>query len=81
MPFPLGAQEVAVFGNALALGGIIDADHVAALVHFLAADDCPVISGQAIAIDKGIIAGISSVHWSRGLDGSTCTTSAYAANR
>lgn len=64
--FPAGAQEAAVLGDASALGGIIEAAHVAALVHFLAADDCAVISGQAIAIDKGITAGISAANWSHG---------------
>jgi 3alpha(or 20beta)-hydroxysteroid dehydrogenase len=32
---------------------------VASLTHFLAADDCPVISGQAINVDGGMTAGIS----------------------
>lgn len=64
--FEAGMQEAQVLGDSSALGGIIEASHVAAAVHFLAADDCPVISGQAIAIDKGITAGISDTLWERG---------------
>lgn len=64
--FPAGAQEAQVFTEASALGGIIDAAHVAALVHFLVAPDCPVISGLAIPIDMGISAGTSQTGWDRG---------------
>ncbi|MEU0265069.1 SDR family oxidoreductase [Nocardioides sp. NPDC006303] len=64
--FPAGAQEAKVLGDAAALGGIIDAEHVAAMVHFLVADDCPVLSGLAIPIDKGIAAGISRTRWDSG---------------
>lgn len=64
--FPAGAQEAEVFGDAATLGGIVDADQVAALVHFLVADDCPVLSGLAIPIDKGITAGVSQTRWDRG---------------
>jgi len=35
------------------LGRICQPEEVAALLHFLAADDCPQISGQAVAIDGG----------------------------
>jgi 3alpha(or 20beta)-hydroxysteroid dehydrogenase len=56
---PSGELEAAVTARAAPLGTIIQPDQVAALIHFLAADDCPVISGQAINIDGGISAGIS----------------------
>ena len=61
--FPSAKQEAAAYSQASALGRVIEAEHVAALVHFLAADDCPVISGQAIAIDAGITAGVSAFAW------------------
>src|SRR5258708_33833163 len=44
-----GAVEAAVARIASPLGRIIAAEDIAALMHFLAADDCPVISGQALA--------------------------------
>ena len=34
---------------------------LAALVHFLVADDCNFINGQAIAVDGGFTAGLSQV--------------------
>lgn len=63
--FPSAKQESNALADGSALGRIIDAEHVAALVHFLAADDCPVISGQAILIDCGVTAGVSSTLWAR----------------
>jgi NAD(P)-dependent dehydrogenase (short-subunit alcohol dehydrogenase family) len=51
--------EVAVCRVAAPLGRIIDPREVAALIHFLAAEDCPVLSGLAIPIDGGITAGMS----------------------
>jgi NAD(P)-dependent dehydrogenase (short-subunit alcohol dehydrogenase family) len=56
---PSGQIEAAVARAAAPLGRISEAAHVAALLHFLAADDCPLISGQAIAIDGGATAGFS----------------------
>jgi NAD(P)-dependent dehydrogenase (short-subunit alcohol dehydrogenase family) len=56
---PGGQVEAAVARVASPLGRIIAADHVAALMHFLAADDCPVISGQALSVDAGATAGFS----------------------
>ncbi len=41
------------------LGRLIQAEEVAALYHFLASDDCAMITGQAIAIDGGMSAGPS----------------------
>jgi 3alpha(or 20beta)-hydroxysteroid dehydrogenase len=61
--FPSARQEADSFSAISALNRIVDAEQVAALVHFLVADDCPVITGQAIAIDCGMTAGVSSVIW------------------
>jgi NAD(P)-dependent dehydrogenase (short-subunit alcohol dehydrogenase family) len=41
------------------LGRIVQPEEIAALVHFLAADDCAMISGLAIPVDGGITAGTS----------------------
>ncbi len=41
------------------LGRLCKPEEVAALFHFLCADDCPFISGQAICIDGGMTAGLS----------------------
>jgi len=56
---PGGELEAALARTAAPLGRICAAEDVAALLHFLAADDCPQISGQAIAIDGGATAGFS----------------------
>jgi NAD(P)-dependent dehydrogenase (short-subunit alcohol dehydrogenase family) len=61
--FPAAQQEAAVLSLTSTLGRIVDAEHVAALVHFLVADDCPVISGQAVMIDCGITSGVSAQLW------------------
>lgn len=61
--FPAGAQEARAYADASTLGMIIHPEHVAALIHFLVSDDCPVISGQTIAIDAGITAGVSASRW------------------
>jgi 3alpha(or 20beta)-hydroxysteroid dehydrogenase len=49
-----------VVRRAAPLGVIVQPDEVAALIHFLVADDCPVINGQAINIDAGVSAGLST---------------------
>src|SRR5258708_33917411 len=54
-----GDVEAAVARIASPLGRIIMAEDIAALMHFLAADDCPVISGQALSVDAGALAGFS----------------------
>ncbi len=56
---PTGAVEVAALGSAAALKGLIQPEQVAALMHFLVADDCPFISGQSIVLDGAATAGIS----------------------
>lgn len=63
--FPSARQEADSFAASSALGRIVEAEHVAALVHFLVADDCPVITGQSIAVDCGMTAGVSGSIWSR----------------
>jgi 3alpha(or 20beta)-hydroxysteroid dehydrogenase len=55
-----GDVEAAICSTLAPLGTILEPAHVAALVHFLASDDCPVISGQAINIDAGMTTGVST---------------------
>jgi 3alpha(or 20beta)-hydroxysteroid dehydrogenase len=57
---PGGALEAALARTAAPLGRICEAEDVAALLHFLSADDCPLISGQAVSIDGGATAGFSA---------------------
>ncbi|SHF84175.1 SDR family NAD(P)-dependent oxidoreductase [Streptoalloteichus hindustanus] len=54
-----GVVEEAVTTLAAPLGRVLEPAEVAAAVHFLVADDCPVVSGQAINLDGGVSAGIS----------------------
>ena len=54
-----GEAEAALSRAASPLGTLASAGHVAALAHFLLADDCPQISGQAINLDAGLTAGFS----------------------
>jgi 3alpha(or 20beta)-hydroxysteroid dehydrogenase len=56
---PTGDVEVAALGTASGLRRLIQPEDVAAAMHFLVADDCPVISGQAIVLDGAATAGIS----------------------
>jgi 3alpha(or 20beta)-hydroxysteroid dehydrogenase len=51
--------EIALVEAASAAGRVGGPEEVAALIHFLAADDCRYVNGQAIAIDGGL-AGIYS---------------------
>jgi 3alpha(or 20beta)-hydroxysteroid dehydrogenase len=61
--FPEAKAEAATLSMAAPLGRIIDPGHVAAAIHFLAADDCPAISGQALMLDCGITSGVSRAFW------------------
>jgi NAD(P)-dependent dehydrogenase (short-subunit alcohol dehydrogenase family) len=54
-----GEIEAALSAAAAPLGRIADPAHAAALIHFLVADDCPVVSGQAVNLDGGLSAGFS----------------------
>ena len=51
--------ELKIASMMMPLGRLCQPEEVAALFHFLVADDCPFISGQAICIDGGMTAGIS----------------------
>jgi NAD(P)-dependent dehydrogenase (short-subunit alcohol dehydrogenase family) len=53
------AEELAALKAAAAIGTLIAPEQIAAVMHFLAADDCPAITGQALVIDGGVTAGIS----------------------
>ena len=54
-----GTQEVAALLAAAAIDVLISPEQIAAAMHFLVADDGPVISGQALVIDGGATAGVS----------------------
>jgi NAD(P)-dependent dehydrogenase (short-subunit alcohol dehydrogenase family) len=56
---PSGDVEAMLARIAAPQGRICQPEEVAALLHFLAADDCPQVSGQAVAIDGGATAGFS----------------------
>ncbi len=56
---PSGDVEAGLIGTAAPLGRIVRSEEVAALIHFLAADDCPMLSGLALPIDGGMSAGMS----------------------
>lgn len=52
--------EIALTTTAAAIGNLVEPEEIAALIHFLAASDCPTLTGQQIAIDGGITAGFSN---------------------
>jgi NAD(P)-dependent dehydrogenase (short-subunit alcohol dehydrogenase family) len=52
-------EEVALSTTTAPLGRIIEPEDMAAYYHFLASDDCPVITGQSLAVDGGAFAGYS----------------------
>lgn len=54
-----GQAELKIATMMMPLGRLCKPAEVAALFHFLAADDCSFITGQAICIDGGMTAGIS----------------------
>jgi NAD(P)-dependent dehydrogenase (short-subunit alcohol dehydrogenase family) len=56
---PSGETEAMLVSAAAPLGRIVQPEEIAALVHFLAADDCAMISGLAVPVDGGITAGTS----------------------
>ncbi|MEH6549393.1 MAG: SDR family oxidoreductase [Pseudomonadales bacterium] len=47
------------------LGRICEAEDVAALIHFLASNDCGFVNGAAIAVDGGMSAGITEAAFSK----------------
>jgi 3alpha(or 20beta)-hydroxysteroid dehydrogenase len=47
--------EIALIETAAVAGRVGKPEEVAALIHFLAADDCSYVNGQAIAIDGGMV--------------------------
>jgi 3alpha(or 20beta)-hydroxysteroid dehydrogenase len=52
-------SEVAVFQTMASHRNLIKPDEVAAAMHFLVADDCPIISGHTMVLDGGLTAGVS----------------------
>jgi NAD(P)-dependent dehydrogenase (short-subunit alcohol dehydrogenase family) len=56
-----GEAQLAMEQKAVPLGRIAEPEEIAALIHFLVADDCNFINGQAIAVDGGFTAGLSEV--------------------
>lgn len=53
------SAELKLATKMMPLGRLCKTEEVAALLHFLAADDCSFVSGQAICIDGGMTAGLS----------------------
>ncbi len=51
-------RELKMAAIMMPLGRICEPEEVAALCHFLVADDCSFVSGQAICIDGGMTAGM-----------------------
>jgi NAD(P)-dependent dehydrogenase (short-subunit alcohol dehydrogenase family) len=51
--------EIAMTQSASPLGRIVQPEEIAALMHFLAADDCSAISGHQFVVDGGQTAGPS----------------------
>lgn len=56
-----GEAQLAMEHKAVALGRIAEPEEIAALIHFLVAEDCNFVNGQAIAVDGGFTAGMSEV--------------------
>ena len=56
-----GEAQLAMEHKAVPLGRIAEPEEIAALVHFLVAEDCNFINGQALAVDGGFTAGLSQV--------------------
>ena len=60
-----GEDLLEVERQAVPLGRIAQPEEVAALVHFLAADDCGFLNGQAINLCGGLSAGWSETLWEK----------------
>lgn len=56
---PNGPSEIATFGSMGGFRNLIEPEEVAAAMHFLVADDCGVVSGQALILDGAASAGVS----------------------
>lgn len=56
-----GEPQLRMESKAVPLGRIAEPEEIAALIHFLSADDCRFLNGQAIAVDGGFTAGMSTV--------------------
>ncbi|MEX0343289.1 MAG: SDR family NAD(P)-dependent oxidoreductase [Rhizobiaceae bacterium] len=54
-----GEPQLRMEEKAVPLGRIAEPEEIAALIHFLCADDCGFVNGQAIAVDGGFTAGLS----------------------
>ena len=54
-----GEAQLAMERKAVPLGRIAEPEEIAAAIHFLVANDCGFINGQAIAVDGGFTAGMS----------------------
>lgn len=52
--------EVALTTTAAAIGNLVQPEEIAALIHFLAAGDCPTLTGQQISVDGGMTVGFSA---------------------
>lgn len=63
--FPAALQESAAYAAASSLGRILDPWEVASVIAFLASRDASGITGQAIAVDCGVSAGMSTELWSK----------------
>jgi 3alpha(or 20beta)-hydroxysteroid dehydrogenase len=51
--------EAGLVSVASPIGRIIEPDEVAALIHFLVSEDCPVLTGLVVPIEGGMTAGMS----------------------
>lgn len=60
-----GEQLLAMEAQATPLGRICEPEEVAALIHFLAANDCSFLTGQSINLCGGLTAGLSDGLWEK----------------
>lgn len=56
---PDGQPQLRMEYKAVPLGRIAEPEEIAAIIHFLASNDCGFVNGQAIAVDGGFTAGMS----------------------